>query len=69
MYIVFKCRKCEHEIYMPCAAKMVLNLRVLNKLSKADCPQCGEQGYENWILKGVSDKYPEINEEEEEEDV
>ena len=53
---------------MPCAAKMVLNLRVLNKLSKADCPQCGEEGYENWILKGISDKFPETSDEEDEED-
>ena len=44
MYLVLKCRKCGHELYMD--AKY-LQIKSLAQISDMDCPECGEEGYEN----------------------
>lgn len=41
---IFKCRKCSHNLYVPKSK--------LDKLLKYDCPECGEESYELWILIG-----------------
>ena len=47
MYTVFKCAKCEHNLYV----EEVQNFGVkLAKIAEMPCPNCGEEGYENWIL-------------------
>jgi DNA-directed RNA polymerase subunit RPC12/RpoP len=43
--IVFKCRKCEHMIYVTDTS-----IEKLDEVSKLECPNCGEEGYENWVL-------------------
>ena len=45
--LIFKCRKCEHHLYV-CDKK----IKKIRSLSETDCPECGEEGYENWIFAG-----------------
>jgi DNA replicative helicase MCM subunit Mcm2 (Cdc46/Mcm family) len=55
MYFVFMCRKCGHNLYVE------ENPNFLNRLGKIavmDCPICGEEGYENWILSHVTTEFP-----------
>jgi len=47
--IVFICRKCEHNLFMNQKEGW------LKKLLKLDCPNCGEESYELWILQGFGD--------------
>ena len=49
MYTVFICRKCEHNMYVEETENFSEDL---GKLSITDCPNCGEEGYDNWILSG-----------------
>lgn len=44
-YIVFQCRKCKHLLFVK-----NISVEKLEEVSKLDCPECGEEGYENWIL-------------------
>ncbi len=44
---IFKCTKCSHEVYV--TKKDIL------KMLKTDCPECGEEAYENWSLIGEGD--------------
>ena len=55
MYIVFECRKCGHQLYMDAYN---ISWKHFKKLAEKDCPQCGEEGYENWILLGTSRTFP-----------
>ena len=43
--VVFRCRKCEHILFVDniCISR-------LKGIMSLDCPNCGEEGYENWIL-------------------
>lgn len=50
MYIVFECRKCGHQLYMDAYN---IGWKHFKKLAERDCPQCGEDGYVNWILVGT----------------
>jgi DNA-directed RNA polymerase subunit RPC12/RpoP len=43
--IVFKCKKCGHNLFVGKTDK-----ETLKKIMGMDCPNCGEEGYENWIL-------------------
>jgi DNA-directed RNA polymerase subunit M/transcription elongation factor TFIIS len=43
--VVFRCRKCEHLLFVD-----NISIERLSEISKMDCPKCGEDGYENWIL-------------------
>ena len=46
--LIFKCRKCYHLVYLANSLlKKVRNLSVMN------CPECGEEGEENWIYVGT----------------
>ena len=67
MYIVFSCRKCGHELYMDSYNLRNSNAwRAFDRLSEHDCPACGEEGYENWILCRVSRETPDVLMREEE---
>lgn len=48
MYIVFVCRKCGHQLYVPTDGN--LDVRLISGVAVTECPSCGEEGYENWIL-------------------
>lgn len=63
MYIVFSCRKCGHELYMD---SYNIGWKHFKKLAEHDCPACGEEGYENWILCGVRRETPDVMAREEE---
>lgn len=41
---IFKCRKCYHNLYV--------SKGKISKLWDYECPECGEEGYENWIIIG-----------------
>ena len=51
--IIFQCRKCEHMIYVIGGAQ--LTGEVIARKLKTDCPNCGEESYENWVLIGSGD--------------
>lgn len=55
MYIVFGCRKCGHQLYMDAHN---VGWKHFKKLAEKDCSECGEEGYENWILLGTSRTFP-----------
>lgn len=40
--LVFGCNKCGHQVYTDDAKKMI----------DYECPNCGEEPYENWFLVG-----------------
>ena len=42
--LIFKCYKCSHNLY--------IDKSRVKKILKTDCPECGEEPYENWILIG-----------------
>ncbi|QAS18704.1 hypothetical protein [Bacillus licheniformis] len=48
--VVFFCRKCNHHLF---AKNPTINK--LNIISEMDCPNCGEEGYHNWILSHIGD--------------
>lgn len=43
----FQCKKCSHRVFTDKIKK------VLKELPKTDCPECGEEGEENWIVLGL----------------
>lgn len=47
MYLIFRCRKCGHELYVEEGQRLG---SLLGRIADYDCPSCGEDGYENWIL-------------------
>lgn len=49
--IVFECRKCEHNLFV---AKDQLQEKIL-KVIKMDCPNCGEEAGDIWILSREGD--------------
>ena len=48
--IVFKCHKCEHQMHITTTGEDQYIAAKLHKLLYLDCPSCGEEPYENWIL-------------------
>lgn len=42
---VFACKKCGHLVFID-------KVKPLKKLLSCKCPECGEEPYENWILRG-----------------
>ncbi len=41
---IFKCNKCSHQVYVDKKDTQIM--------LKKDCPECGEEAFENWILIG-----------------
>jgi len=41
--LVFICRKCEHNLFIE-------KEKFIKKCDLPDCPNCGEEGYKNWIF-------------------
>lgn len=46
-FLVFVCKKCGHEMYVENTENL---MKDLCKLSSKDCPECGEEGYDLWLL-------------------
>ena len=46
--LILICRKCGHRLYV---SKWDRELKI-KKTLEGDCPDCGEEGFENWILGG-----------------
>lgn len=65
MYLVLKCRKCGHELYIDAN---YFQIKKFAKIPETDCPECGEEGYENWLMCGTSYALPKYLTEEEDED-
>jgi len=43
--IYFKCKKCGHHVYTD-------EIKKVRNLPNTECPECGEEGQENWIVMG-----------------
>ena len=56
--IIFQCHKCEHRLIVEVPNDMTTKelLCKLRGLSAYECPNCGEEPYENWILLEVQNK-------------
>lgn len=64
----FVCRKCEHVLAMNPSTKDADELMyMIFKISNMDCPYCGEQSFENWVLSEVTLGDGETEEEEDNE--
>jgi len=48
--IIFACYKCGHRYYIN---KEYINFEIIKELLDFNCPTCGEEPYENWILYGL----------------
>jgi DNA-directed RNA polymerase subunit M/transcription elongation factor TFIIS len=49
-YVTLMCRKCESLMH---TGKEIFTDEISN-IVEMDCPNCGEEGSENWILIGLS---------------
>ena len=56
MYTVFLCRKCGHNLYVK--ETQWFGER-LGKITITPCPECGEEGWDNWILSCRKYDFPE----------
>jgi len=48
--LIFECSKCGKEMYVD-----KTEMDKIVSLSTFDCPECGEEGYKNWIFVGEGD--------------
>jgi len=48
--LVVFCFKCEHRLYLTGNNKRLVEL--IRELPETDCPNCGEEGYRNWMVAG-----------------
>jgi hypothetical protein len=55
-FVIFKCRKCGHHL---CIENTDDAIRVIGKVSNEDCPGCGEEPEDNWVLVGLSNYFPD----------
>ena len=61
-YVVFMCRKCSHRLF--CDADMSSE-EMARTVAEKRCPDCGENGYLNWALQGVADRFLGMEEHDE----
>lgn len=57
MKITVKCKKCGHEVGFRESRPTSTSLKWLTKMCKEDCPECGEEPENNWILSEVKYNY------------
>lgn len=50
--VVLQCRKCGHLLYVGINNKL---LDTIKKIDDVECPSCGEEGNENWVVRGIDD--------------
>ena len=58
--VVFKCGKCGHFLFVG-----DISLTRFEKIANMDCPACGEEGYENWILSRLGNYEEEYGKKDE----
>lgn len=58
MYFVFVCRKCGHLLYTKANESGAIKVSALDELAGRECPNCGEQGEENWALGFKAKNFP-----------
>lgn len=44
---IFQCHKCGHQTYV--------DKKDVHKILNAECSECGEEPYENWVIIGEGD--------------
>lgn len=54
--VVFKCRKCDHLLYVS-----DISIERIGKIIELECPCCGEEPDENWILYRLGNYEKEVN--------
>ena len=54
--VVFKCRKCGHILILEVTEDYTVDklMHALARISNKDCPNCGEEPYDNWFLETVA---------------
>lgn len=57
MYVKFTCRKCGHTIFVSDRDTGTIRVKDLEEMASLSCPTCGEEGYRNWYLEGLSKKF------------
>ena len=60
--VVCRCRKCDHLLFIE-----NISISKLKGIMNMDCPNCGEEGYENWILSRLGnyeEEYGKVGEKE-----
>ena len=55
MFTVFLCRKCGHNLYVEESPTLG---EKLGEVAVMPCPNCGEEGYENWVLSHRKRDFP-----------
>lgn len=63
MYLVVKCRKCGHELYIEHDPKQHDFFQTIGVAIDYICPNCGEESYENWIISRYEEGFPGDEEE------
>lgn len=53
--VVCQCHKCGHLLYLDGVDDHKEMIKKIKNIEKTSCPNCGEEGYENWILRGIDD--------------
>jgi predicted RNA-binding Zn-ribbon protein involved in translation (DUF1610 family) len=54
--VVFKCHKCGHILILEVGEDYTVEklMNALGRISNKDCPNCGEEPYDNWALETVA---------------
>lgn len=55
-FVVFKCRKCKCRL---CVENTDDIMRSIKRVSNTDCPECGADPVDNWVLDDVINSLPE----------
>lgn len=58
-FVVFECRKCGHNLYVEITEDVVKDI---GEVSNYDCSSCGEDPEGNWVLVGLENEFPAMQE-------
>lgn len=56
MFLVLICKKCGHRVYVEAGPHESL-FNKLASMPEYDCPNCGESGYENWLIGWTASQF------------
>lgn len=62
-FVVFKCRKCGCRL---CVENTDDAFRNIKRICNTDCPRCGEESEDNWVLDEIINSLPDSLHEEKE---
>ena len=60
--LVFRCEKCGHLLFISGTSQE--KIQKIATLDKFECPNCGEERYENWLFVRTGDYEKEYGEQE-----